>query len=215
MISRTSRIGVLGLAVSAMFVGASVAEAGLLSANSGGALPGFTGTQLFDDPAFFGVSGLSISGNVDYAVFAPGAFGAAFPGGDPSGGSDYVYAYQIENLDTNISKLTVGLDGDEPLGSVGFISDAGLVDPDNAAYVGSGPTSAAWDFTQLALPSGQSSAVLFFTSAAAPEWHSSTLAATNSAANSHNLPSPLPEPATLSLLAIGTGLMCVGKRRRM
>ncbi len=207
MISHMSRIGILGLAVSAVFVGGSVAQAGLLAANSGGALPGFTGTQFFDDNFF----GFTVSSNVDYAVFAPGAFGAAFPGQDPSSGSDYVYAYQIDNLDTNITKFTVGLDGDETLGSIGSIPDIGAVPPSAALYVGAGPTSAAWDFT--ALGTGLSSSLLFFTSAQAPELHSSTIAADWS--NSHDLPSPLPEPATLSLLAIGTGIMCVGKRRRV
>jgi PEP-CTERM motif-containing protein len=207
MISRTSRIGVLGLAVSAMFVGGSIAQAGILADNDGGALAGFTGTKFFDDNFF----GFTVSANVDYAVFAPGAFGVAFPGLDPSGGTDYVYAYQIDNLDTNITKLTVGLDGDEALGSIGSIADVGAVDPSAALYVGSGPSSAAWDFTGLG--NGQSSALLFFTSAEAPELHISTVAADWS--NTQDLPSPLPEPASLSLLAIGAGFMCVGKRRRV
>ncbi len=207
MISRTSRIGVLGLAVSVVMVAGSAAQAGLLAASSGGAMPAFTGTQFFDDNFF----GFTVSANVDYAVFAPGAFGAAFPGQDPSGGAHYVYAYQIDNLDTAITKLTVGLDGDETLGAIGSVADPGTVDPSAALYVGAGPTSSAWDFTGLG--TGQSSAVLFFTSAQAPELHSSTVAAAWS--NSHDLPSPLPEPATLTLLALGAGVTCFGKRRRL
>jgi hypothetical protein len=206
MIYHKSRIGVLGLAISAMFVGGSVAQAGLLSANSGGAIPAFTGTQFFDDDFF----GFTVSANVDYAVFAPGAFGVAFPGEDTSGGSDYVYAYQIENLDTNISKFTVGLHGDEPLGSIGFISDVGLTDPTASLYVGAGPTSSAWDFSGFA--TGQESAVLFFTSAASPELDSATVAADWN--NAHPLPSPLPEPASLTLLALGAGVIGFRKRRR-
>lgn len=214
MFIHSSRIGVLGLSAAVLLGGGAVAEAGLLSANSGGALPGFTGTQLFDDPAFLGIPGLSISANIDFAVFAPGSFNAAFPGQDPSAGADYVYAYQIANLDNNISKLTVGLDGDETLGTVGFVSDAGLIDPVASSFTGSGPTSAAWDFDQASLPSGSSSAILIFTSAQAPELHSSTLLATNSVPNSHDLPSPLPEPATLGLMAMGLGIVGFGRRRR-
>jgi PEP-CTERM motif len=214
MISRASRIGVLGLAFSAMFVGGGIAEAGLLSSNNGGALPGFTGTQSFNDD----FSGFTVNALVDYAVFAPGAFGAAFPGLDPSGGTDYVYAYQIDNQGagdvpaaTTITKFTVGLDGDETLGSIGSIPDIGAVAPSAALYVGAGPTSAAWDFTTLG--TGLSSSLLFFTSADAPELHSSTVAAAWN--RSHDLPSPLPEPASLTLLALGAGVACFGKRRRM
>ena len=214
MLSHTSRLGALGLAVSALLGSAGAAEAGLLSANSGGAIPAFTGTQLFDNT----FSGFSVSANVDFAVFAPGAFGVAFPGQDPSGGAHHVYAYQIENLGSDISKLTVGLDGDEPLGAIGFISGAGLIDPSASLYVGAGPTSAAWDFDPGTLTSGTvnfilyESAILFFTSAAAPELDSATVAAAWSA--THDLPSPLPEPATLSLLALGAGFVCCGRRRR-
>ncbi len=207
MICRTSRIGVLGLAVSAMLVAGSTAQAGLLSANSGGAMPGFTGTQLFD----VNFSGFTVSANVDFAVFAPGAFGVAFPGEDTSGGTDYVYAYQIHNLDSDVTKLTVGLDGDEALGTIGFIGDAGLLDPSTDLYVGVPPTSSAWDFNPR-LVINQSSAVLFFTSKGAPELHSATVSA--GWFNSHDLPSPLPEPASLTLLALGAGVMCLGKRRR-
>jgi PEP-CTERM motif-containing protein len=213
MFIHSSRIGVLGISAAVLLGGGAAAEAGLLSANSGGALPGFTGTQLFDEPAFFGIPGLSMSANVDYAVFAPGTFNAAFPGQDTSAGADYVYAYQIENLDNNISKITVGLDGDETLGTVGFIGDPGLIDPVASSFVGAGPTSAAWDFDQASLPSGSSSAVLFFTSAQAPELDSSTVLATNSVPNAQNLPSPLPEPATLGLLAMGL-VVGLGRRRR-
>lgn len=210
MFTRASRIGVLGLTVSALLAGGGAAEAGLLSANSGGAIPAFTGSQLFDDNFF----GFTVSANVDFAVFAPGAFGVSFPGQDPSGGADFVYAYQIENLDTPVTQFTVGLDGNEPLGAIGFVSDIGLTDPSTAVYVGAGPTSAAWDFASPGtIANGGSSAILFFTSAAAPHLDSATVAAAWS--NSHDLPSPLPEPATLGLMALGLGLASTYKRRRV
>lgn len=202
MIIRTSRIGVLGLAATAVMLGGQTAEAGLLAANSGAAIPAFTGTQFFDDDFF----GFTVSANVDYAVFAPGTF----PFADPSGGNDYVYAYQIDNLDTDIVQFTVGVDGDETLGSIGSIVDGGSNNPTAALYVGAGPSSAAWDFSGFS--SGQTSDILFFTAAEAPELDSSTVSA--QWANTHDLPSPAPEPASLSLLALGA-VLCSGRRRRM
>ncbi len=211
MYSHTSRIGVIGLAVSVLLGSGGIAEAGLLSANSGGAIPAFTGTQFFDDNFF----GFTVSANVDFAVFSPGTFAAAFPGQDPSGGADFVYAYQIQNLDTDVTQMTVGLDGDEPLGSIGFVAGPGLVDPTATSFATPLPsTSARFDFTAPgAIPNGSSSAVLFFTSSAAPHLDSATVAAGWS--NMHDLPSPLPEPATLGLVLAGAGMMIVGKRRRM
>lgn len=206
MFIQTSRTGVLGLAVSAAFFSGVSAQAGLLSDNSGGAIVGFSGSLLFDgdssallpsppNPLF------SVSANVDFAVFAPGTF----PFADPSAGTEYVYAYQIANRDSAISKFTVGLDGDEPLGSIGFITDLGLIDPTASAFVGAGPTSAAWDFTAPGtLAFDDSSAILIFTSAAAPELDSATVQA--AWANTQQLPSPLPEPASLGLVALGLGL---------
>jgi hypothetical protein len=189
----------------------STAEAGLLSANSGGAIAAFTGTQLFSNS----FAGFTVNASVDYAVFAPGAFGVAFPGQDPSNGSDYVYAYQINNLPgtipaaTAISQFTVGLDGDEPLGATGFITDIGVTNPSATGYVGAGPTSVAFDFSPQ-IPFDGTSAVLLFTSAAAPELDTATVHA--AWPDTHLLPSPTPEPATLGLLAMGLGL--IGTRRR-
>ncbi|MHC4986798.1 MAG: hypothetical protein ACYTFO_11680, partial [Planctomycetota bacterium] len=170
-----------------------------------------------------------VSADVDYAVYAPGQFDATFgAGADPSGGSEYVYAYQVHNDPTGsstIKSLSIGLDGDSgrpghpveplngsPLGYVGFLDDVlygdfGL-DPDfSRAVPPSGPpspTSMRWDFEQAGLPTllqGMSSDILLFTSPAPPEWDSGTLDA--GFAGSGTFPSPSPEPATMGLLALG------------
>jgi len=206
MFNRTSWTGVLGTAAVVALTAGS-ASAGLLAANSGGAIPAYTGSVNFAG----GLLSFTVDADVDYAVFAPGTFEAAFPGQDPSGGTEYVYAYQITNNDTDVSKLTVGLDGDEPLGSIGFVSDVSSTDPTASLFVGT--TSAAWDFTvPNPLVNGAESSVLIFTSAAAPEWDSGTVEA--SFPDSQQLPSPLPEPASLGLVALGLGLVSVRRHRK-
>lgn len=224
MLIRSSRMSLhVMAALTAILMGtASTAQAGLLADNSGGAMPAFTAQglafaasgEVFPGSAVFNLFA-TMSATMDFAVFAPGpAFDAAFPGQDTSNGTHYVYAYQFLNLDSTVINLTVGLHGDEVLGTVGFIQDAGAVDPSSFSFTGAGPTSVNWDFnvsTPL-LTSGLSSAVLFFTSANAPEFDTGSITA--DIGDTQLVPSPLPEPATLGLLLAGVGMMVVGKRRR-
>jgi len=230
MLIRSSRMSMHGMAALAgiLWGTAGIAQAGLLAANSGGAIPAFTAQGLafaasgeaFQNARLFGVPDATMSATLDYAVFAPGpAFDAAFPGQDTSNGTHYVYAYQFLNLDTTIINLTVGLDGNEILGTVGFIPDAGAVNPFSFSFTGAGPTSANWDFnisTPL-LTTGLSSAVLFFTSADEPEFDTGSITA--DIADTQLVPSPLatnplPEPATLGLMILGGGVIGLGRRRR-
>ena len=175
---------------------------------------------------------LSVNADVEFAVYEPNAgdsnFDATFgPGADPTGGSEYVYAYQIFNLTTDsssVTALTVGLDGDEPfnmgttLGNIGFVAGTGDVSP-SAGYLApsdglTSPTSARWAFSVL--PVGESSDVLYFTSPAQPESDSATVTG-SWPATTQLLPSPsntpVPEPTTLGVLALG-GLAALIRKQR-
>src|SRR5262245_48184350 len=84
-------------AVAVVVLTATTALAGPLFADPA-ALPGWTGSS-----GFVGANGgFKLNANVEFAVYAPGAFGTSaalgFPGGaDPSGGTQFVYAYEIFN----------------------------------------------------------------------------------------------------------------------
>jgi hypothetical protein len=190
-----------------VLVAASTAPAGVLN-TSPFAMSGFTGTQSFSGAVVI----WTVNASVDYAVFAPGQFDLEFgAGSDPSAGAHYVYAYQLMNTGSSepIVEMTVGLDGDEIMGSVGFLAGAN-VDPSSSTFPG--PTSARWEFGPGALPTGLMSDILFFTSAYAPEFDSATVKATASASNP--VPSPaIPEPFTVSLLMVGGGVLLRRKRQ--
>jgi len=176
-------------------------------------------------PGSWGSMGMApfFNATVTYAVYGPGHFGLAFPEEtDPSGGVDYVYAYQINSAGGNydsINFFSVGLDGDETVRNIGSFGDG--VEPSTHAFQG---TSVVWRFAAPTLAPGNSTAILLFTSPASPEFHSATLQGAGGTYPTmtslpHNLPSPkeAPEPATLILFVGATAVLCVFRpvRRRL
>jgi hypothetical protein len=136
--------------------------------------------------------------NVEYAVFAPGQYA----GSDTSGGTDYIYAYQI----FSDSSSTVAVD----FFSVGIISGSSI----NTVYTDSTygtlggvnpfafnfPQSAGYIFTPAALNPGQYSTVLLFSSDYAPTMGFGTVSS-GGLGGMCALPTPaVPEPMTIALL---------------
>ena len=164
--------------------------------------------------------GNTVDADLDFAVYEPGQFNVSFPGQDPSGDSDYVYAYQIlDNTGDDIVSLTVGLDGlddPEPLGTVGFLAGTGL-EPSNSYFSEPAPpTSAVWLFSDPNKLTGDNdpSAILIFTSDAPPELDQATLSVGAWVHQEGDIPSPAPEPASVGLLAAGLAAICCRRRRR-
>lgn len=192
-------------ALTFLMVCGSSALAGPLGVDPDG-IPAFTGTTVFH--ATDGVEHLFA--DVDYAVFAPGDFSGA----DPSGGTDYVYAYQAYNTggmdDVSLSAVTVGLApgavaadaGDDPAYPM-----VGGVSPNLAAVLAD---SVGFFFDDPRVFPGEFSTVVLFTSPDAPMMGVGSVI-DGGLSDQQTLPTPVPEPGTLLLLI---GLGAAGALRR-
>lgn len=193
---------------------ASSARAGLLDGTPF-AISGFTGSVAADRDLGF----QSIFSDVDYAVFAPGSFQSFLNANnisftDPTGGSDFIYAYQIfvESAAPGVFDFTVGIDPTAPRD----------VDPNSIPGTGDetpfftidSPQQQKWSFDGD-LGTGESSQILYFSSPLGPKFNTMTI---NSGIASPDpsplVPSPVPEPATLLLGVFGTLGWIWGQRHR-
>ncbi|MDP6380363.1 MAG: PEP-CTERM sorting domain-containing protein [Phycisphaerae bacterium] len=206
--------GLVVVGALALFSGFSTAAALVDDTN---AIAAWQGTKSFF--AFDAGLHAILSVDVEYAVYGPGDYG----GIDPSGGTEYVYAYQIFNdLAGNVpvTLLSVGINPDANPTIIGQDSTAGTPGGTPltfAAFSGTPPTSAIWYFTSNPIdPPTELSQVLLVTSIHAPEWHMSTISS-GGVSDMQELPSPdpyAPEPATIGLIAIGVTVVMGARRRR-
>ncbi len=194
----------------------SSAWAGMLATDAN-AMAGWKGSVLTSHS----YGGVLLDVDLQYAVYSPGLY----TGVDPSGGTEFVYAYQIFSQaasNVGVTVLSVGLgpaNGAGNIGhdlSVGAPGIAGGIVPDISTI---GSSSSLWAFgwlNGLEIGPGQHSAVLLYTSPKIPQFNSATLTDGGLPLPGGDVASPspfLPEPATLSLLAVGiVGLL--RKRRR-
>ncbi|MGA2031017.1 MAG: PEP-CTERM sorting domain-containing protein [Thermoguttaceae bacterium] len=178
----------------------------------------WSGTQ-----AFVGPGGL-LDVAVDYAVYAPGQFHASTTLGnptDPSNGSEFVYAYQLNNVGVfNVACFSVGLadaadsdagkEADKLPANIGFVAnfpgDPNGFPPFSEAFTypsgGRPAQSADWSYSS-SLPAGSYSNILIYTSPYPPHTDAATVQAGQIA--TEGLPSPFnpaPEPASGLLLAV-------------
>lgn len=160
-----------------------------------------SGSQSFGTPVW--------AATVEYAVYAPGMY----PGAQADKASDYVYAYQVFSDAAsiyNLDQFSLSLATGAFVVHAGFDSTFGTlagIDPLLSTFIGTPPSTGTW---ALDIPAGQHSSVLTF---ASPNTYTLTSAIVANGGNgaSHPLPSPLPEPATISLLVLG-GLAAIRRR---
>lgn len=167
--------------------------------------------------------------DVDFAVYYPGSFAAAFgEGSDPSVGKEYVYAYQIFNnlalppginppTRYKVSQFSVGLLITADADNVGFLADANR-DPSTSTFT---TTAAKWTYSNPGLAVGAYGDILIFTSPYAPSWGavgglvggmSQSLAMPSPGGTRYDPPAKAPapgtpEPATMSLLLLGSAAL--------
>jgi hypothetical protein len=141
---------------------------------------------------------------VDYAVYAPGSFGDILTP-DPSGGSEYVYAYQIIPTDTlPVTFLTIGLSvpADNAVAAPLWGLTGGI--PATAWTIQSQGVAAAFLAPELQAP--YYSRVLIFTSRYAPGFASASVG-NGGKSDQQTLPSPIPEPGSLALATLAIGAL--------
>ena len=225
-----------GVFLAVMLACTSAARGGLLPIDPNAYYDGTTtwsGTQAFTATAG---NGALLNVTVDYAVYAPGKFSTSTTldnPTDPSGGTQYVYAYQLWNNvggQFNVSTFTLGLadaadsdaykEGNKLPANIGFVpnfagSPAGVQPSGSAFTYTSGGTaqSAVWNYSP-ALPAGDYSNILIYTSPYPPHTDVSSIQGGITGDQViDGLPSPynpVPEPASGSLLAVaGVVLMAV------
>ena len=167
-----------------------------------------------------------LAASVDYAVYAPGKFNVSFPGMDPTAGAEFIYAYQVYNNlsphpgwpvwqgnEDYVTKFSVGMSVlfDELPSNAGFLAGTGQAPSASNLPTGSAGWTYRASFNKLLY--GATSAVLYYASPFGPEWDDGTVQGYNSVTLPLSMPSPTPEPATLSLLAMG-GLAMLRRMNR-
>lgn len=204
---------------------AASASGSIVLSSDTNAMPGWHGSVLFTnvDPVYY--PQLAVS--VDYAVYAPTMFNQSFPGQDPTGGTEYIYAYRVLNNLTPhpgwpiwqgnedyVSKFSVGrsLVFDDQANYRGYIVGTGQAPSTSSLPVG----SAGWTYRASSNPLnyGSVSAVLYYASPFGPEWNDGTVQGINAITLPLTLPSATPEPGSLSLLALGMGISRLVRAKR-
>ncbi len=171
--------------------------------------------------SYGGVASL-YSNTVEFAVFAPGgSFGSFLGQTDPTSGTEWVYAFQVQlDADTygmGLFALNAGLDTGAGVNTISWVSGTGDASPSTALF---NVNSAEWNWTSPVLGLGDFSDVLYYTSNFAPQKDFTSTEANVTGDQGQSLPkkfaspSAVPEPASVLLVFAGLMSLAVGRWRR-
>jgi len=152
----------------------------------------------------------NLIGSVDYMVFAPGEY----PGETLFPNLDYVYAYQVFNdaaSKVSIDFFSVGLEANAIVGNLTYEAVAGEVIPGYQAILSESVLNLFFG-PAGPITKGKQSALLLFSSPMQPMQGFGTVSGGFTGGEIVSLAAPIPEPMTLTLLALG-GAFAVRSRR--
>lgn len=158
----------------------------------------------YRDRTFFSFTPGGTLNFVDYAVYAPGDYTGSISFNDDL----YVYAYQVSNSASStvgIDYFSVGLSPDAPVPNVAYDSAMSFAIPGgcNPSMHFKLPESVIYLYLTDNIGAGQCSMTLLFTSNYGPEMAYGYVSGGAMGGENVELPSPVPEPATFSLIGIG------------
>jgi hypothetical protein len=152
----------------------------------------------------------NLIGSVEYMVFGPDQY----PGTTAFPSTDYVYVYRVFNdveSSVSIDFFSVDINTNTIVGNLTYETEPGDVIPGSQSILSETVLNLFYSMS-APIPQGGQSAILLFSSPFEPTQGFGTVSGGLADSEIVSLATPVPEPATLSLLILG-GIFTIRSRR--